>query len=109
MRDHELGQVAKTSKLTTVVRSDLSAGYKVPQSIHSVVSFAIEHPDEFVNLNKHSNYLCCLESDEGQIEKLIDKLDLLKIKYSKFFEPDIKEGSQFTAVTVEALDEKTHK
>ena len=35
--------------LTVIVRDDLSTGYKVPQSIHSVVEFSITHNDEYKN------------------------------------------------------------
>lgn len=93
--------------LTVIVRDDLSTGYKVPQSIHSVVEFSITHNDEYKNWKLHSNYLCCLEAPDYKIRDIIDLLELLKIKYSVFMEPDI--GNEMTSITVEPLNSNLHK
>ena len=99
-------------KLTTVTRTDISSGYKTPQSIHSVVQFSIEHSALYLEWNQKSNYLCCLETSLEKLYRLIDMLDLLKIRYSVFREPDIDMSimkDNLTSITIEALDSKTHK
>jgi hypothetical protein len=48
-----------------------------------------------------------LEASKEDINKVLTKLDILKIKYNKFFEPDI--GNQLTAVAIEAIPREQHK
>lgn len=100
-------QINSNSFLTVIVRKDLSPGYKVAQSCHAVADFAVEHDIEFKEWQFKSNYLCCLEASQFQIEKTINKLDELKIKYSVFLEPDI--GNKLTAIAVEAIPRELHK
>ena len=99
-------QIQKGDKLTIVVKNNLSEGYKVVQTSHALANFAIDHSDVFNEWNFKSNYLCCLEISKFKFEILLDKLSLLKIKYSVFFEPDI---SDTTAVAVEPLSKEQHK
>lgn len=94
-------------KLTTIVRDDLDAAYKIPQSIHSVTAFINKHKDVYNEWNLKSNYLCCLETSLNKIRDIIDLLEMLSIKYSVFLEPDI--GNEITAITIQPLDSKTHK
>lgn len=94
-------------KLTTIVRKDLSDGYRVVQTAHAVANFAIEHTTQFKAWQLGSNYLCCLEASEFRIYRLIDKLEELKIKYTVFTEPDI--GDEMTAICVEAVPQDLHK
>lgn len=85
----------------------MSPGYKVVQTAHALADFAIKYESQFKSWQLGSNYLCCLEASEFVIDRLIDKLKDLKIKYHIFLEPDI--GNQMTAVAVEAIDKNTHK
>lgn len=98
-------QISK--KLTTIVRDDISPGYKVAQSIHSVVEFSIKHSNIFTAWYKESNYICCLETTTTKLREFINLLELLEIKYSVFLEPDIND--ELTAITLEPIDEKLHK
>lgn len=100
-------QIINNSFVTIIVDKDLQPGYKVAQSSHAIANFAIEHRDEFEKWQFKSNYLCCLEASKEDINKILTKLDLLKIKYSKFFEPDI--GNQLTSIAVEAIPRQQHK
>lgn len=90
-----------------MVRDDLNPGYKVVQSAHAMADFAATFTDEFLKWQCKSNYLCCLQASSFKIERLMNKLDDLKIKYHKFVEPDI--GNEMTAIAVEAMDRKQHK
>jgi len=47
-----------------------------------------------------------LEASQFKIERILSRLDELKIKYSVFFEPDI--GNEMTAVAIEALPRELH-
>jgi len=98
--------VIKGDKLTTIVLESLSKSYKVPQSIHAVVEFSITYQQKFLNWKKGSNYLCCLETSEKNLLLLIEKLKLLNIDHSLFYEPDL--NNQVTAITVEALNKDSH-
>ena len=93
--------------LTTIVREDLQPGYKCVQSAHALADFAVKFTNEFKQWQMGSNYLCCLEASESKINRLIEKLDYLEIKYEIFREPDI--GNQMTALAVEAISREQHK
>ena len=93
--------------LTTIVREDLQPGYKCVQSAHALADFAVKFTNEFKQWQMGSNYLCCLEASEPKINRLIEKLDYLEIKYEIFREPDI--GNQMTALAVEAISREQHK
>lgn len=93
--------------VTVLTRNDLSPGYKLVQSAHALADFAIEHENEFKAWQKGSNYLCCLETTEYKISKIVYKLQDLGIKYTVFKEPDF--GGQMTAVAVEAISREQHK
>lgn len=88
------------------MREDISPGQKVAQSVHAMADFAVNHEHEFKVWQCGSNYLCCLEAPMYKIECLMTDLDLLKIKYHVFFEPDIGE---ITGIAIEALPRDTHK
>lgn len=104
--DELIGQVGNEF-LTIITREDLSPGYKCVQSAHALADFAVKFESEFKQWQMGSNYLCCLEASDSKINRLIHKLDDLKIKYHKFLEPDI--GNEMTAVAVEALSREQHK
>lgn len=86
---------------------DLSKGYKVVQSAHALAEFAFKYREEFEAWRLGSNYLCCLETSRKSLSRLIDRLELLGIKYCVFLEPDI--GNQLTAIAVECLPLEFHK
>lgn len=72
-----------------------------------MADFAVKFQDEFKKWQLGSNYLCCLEASESRIQRILDKLEDLRIKYHVFEEPDI--GNQMTAVAVEAISREQHK
>lgn len=100
-------QINNDDFITIITRKDLTPGYKVVQSAHSLADFAVKYWNEFKAWQCNSNYLCCLEASESRIEIILSKLDQLKIKYSVFLEPDI--GNQITAVAIEAIPRQLHK
>lgn len=100
-------QITEGDKLTTIVRKDLSTGYKIVQTAHAVADFAKEHPNLFESWKLGSNYLCCLEASESKIYQYLEKLADIGIKYTVFKEPDI--GNEMTAVTVECIPQDLHK
>lgn len=77
------------------------------QSAHALADFAVKFEHEFKQWQMGSNYLCCLETSEFKIQRILNKLDDLKIKYHVFCEPDI--GNQMTAVAIEAISREQHK
>lgn len=51
-----------------------------------------------------SNYIACLSvKDESHFESLINRLDIKKIKYTIFREPDVCD--QITAIAIEPCDD----
>ena len=93
--------------ITIIVRKDLAPGYKLAQSVHAIADFSVEHEESFKEWQKNSNYLCCLEASDFQIDVIRSKLDELKIKYTVFLEPDI--GNVLTSIAVEAIPRELHK
>jgi hypothetical protein len=85
----------------------LTPGYKVVQSAHGMAEFSARHGPEFMEWQKTSNYLCCLETSKLRMKLLIVRLRDLGIKYTVFFEPDV--GYEMTSITIECLPEETHK
>ena len=83
------------TKLVVITRSDISEGYQVVQSTHSVADFASEYPETFSKWKEGSNSIICLSvKDEFQLQKLYHKYrDLTDTVI--FFEPDVDE---FTSV-----------
>lgn len=104
MKDYQINQ---GDFLTVLVDEKLEPGYKVAQSVHAVANFAIEHTENLRAWHYNSNYICCLETSLARLEYIISLLDILKIKYVKFLEPDI--GNVLTAVAIQALPAKEHK
>ena len=100
-------QINGNEFMIIICSDDMTQGYKVVQSAHALADFAVKHQDEFLKWQMGSNYLCCLEASESKINRLIDKLDYLEIKYEIFREPDI--GNQMTAIAVEAISREQHK
>lgn len=72
-----------------------------------MADFAVKYQDEFKKWQMGSNYLCCLEASELKMNKIIEKLQMLDIKYQVFYEPDIE--NQMTSIAVEAISREQHK
>lgn len=89
-----------------MVKEHLTPGQKVVQTSHALADFAVQFPQEFTSWQSSSNYLCCLEQPDFKFDRLIDLLELLEIKYSVFYEPDI---DQNTAVAVGPLNRTEHR
>lgn len=85
----------KESKLIIITRSDISEGYQVVQSTHSIADFAFEFPQTFSKWKKESNSIICLSvKDEFELKKIYHKYKNLTDSVI-FFEPDV---DQFTSV-----------
>ena len=90
-------------KLRVVTRRDLPISTQAVQSAHAVIDFQHEYPVESREWQTTSNYLALLTvADEYQLDKLIQKAELLGIKHTIFREPDL--GNEMTAVAFEPSD-----
>lgn len=84
-------------KLVTVVRNDISPGYQIAQSNHSVAEFAHKYPKHFTSWITESNYIVSLSiKNEFKLEHLLKKLELYGAKVVGFREPDI--GDELTSL-----------
>ena len=64
----------KEPKLITITREDISDGYKVVQSCHSIADFAFEFPETFSQWKKESNSIICLSvKNEFELQKIYHK------------------------------------
>lgn len=82
-------------KLIVITRSDISDGYQVVQSAHSIADFAFEFPETFSQWKKESNSIICLSvKNEFELQKYYYKYKELTDAVM-FFEPDVNE---FTSV-----------
>lgn len=89
-------------KLYVVVHNQLSMSlqYQGVQGGHALAQWLIENPNQTWN----NNFLIYLQDD---LDKLIFKLDLKNIKYSKFIEPDL--GNKLTAIALQTEDKILEK
>ena len=79
------------TKLVVITRSDITPGYQVVQSTHSVADFAAEHPEAFKEWKNDSNSIICLYvASEQSLLKLYEKFKQVT-PASAFFEPDVNE------------------
>lgn len=77
------------TKLIVLVRADITPGYQLVQSTHSVADFAAEHYNTFIQWKQESNSIICLSvPDEKSLIKLYNKLKI-RTEASLFFEPDV--------------------
>ena len=84
-------------KLVTITRKDLSPGYQLVQSGHSIAEFAHKFPDRFKEWIEKSNYLISLSTkDEAHLFMLYEKLKWADADVVAFTEPDI--NNQLTAI-----------
>lgn len=85
----------KETKLITITRSDITPGYQLVQSNHSIADFAYEHPLEFKKWKEESNSIVSLSiGDQDKLIDLYDKLSKLTA-CTIFYEPDI---SSYTSI-----------
>ena len=90
----------QNDKLYIITRQDLKPGYQATQSCHALRQFACDYPDLDQRWFERSNYLAVLSvKDEQSLLHLIDKASKRNIKYSIFFEPDLK--YEITAIALE--------
>lgn len=83
-----------------MTRQDLKPGYQATQSCHALRQFTAEHPEIDRRWFERSNYLAVLSvRNEQELLNLIDKASQKGIKYSIFFEPDLK--YEITAIALE--------
>ena len=80
-------------KLFVLVRRDLSESYRAVQAGHAVAEFLLRHPETQWD-NGTLVYLGV--NDEKDLSKWSNKLDVRRIEYEMFNEPDI--GDQDTAL-----------
>ena len=73
--------------------------YQGVQAGHAVAQWLLEHPNQTWN----NSYLIYLGVEEYQLERWMFKLDLKKIEYSKFIEPDV--GNKITAIAIQLPEE----
>lgn len=73
--------------------------YQLPQTNHALVSFAIEHNEQFKQWQKTSNTIVVLETKTlSELANLADSFTKQGISFSKFHEPDIL--NELTALCV---------
>lgn len=83
-----------------ITRQDLSPGYQATQSCHALRQFIDEHSEIDKQWFERSNYLAVLSvRNEQELLDLIDKASRKDLKYSIFFEPDLK--YEITAIALE--------
>lgn len=86
-------------RLHVLVNNEMPLAYQGVQAGHAVAQWLLEHPNQTWN----NNYLIYLGVNEMQLQKWIFRLDLHKLDYSKFVEPDI--GNKVTAITIQLPEE----
>ncbi len=83
-----------------ITRKDIAFGYQAVQSCHAIMQFAFEHSEINKEWFTKSNYLALLSVDnEEELKNLINKAEMLNIKFSIFKEPDL--DNSITAITLE--------
>lgn len=93
-------------KLITITRSDITPGYQVVQTAHSIADFAHQHPQYFNEWKEKSNSIISLSVDsEEKLIKYYDKLSKIT-PCSIFFEPDV---NQYTSICVYGTPEVRKK
>lgn len=96
-------QITNKSRLITVTRQDLSAGYQTAQTAHVLGEYAYKRPFQFWLWRKISGYLICLAvKDSEELTKLMKQLDKKGLKYVSFFEPDV---GQITSIAITPSEE----
>ena len=87
-------------KFRIITRRDLKSGKAAAQIVHAARQFQEEHPETERQWFKNSNYVAILTAkDENELNRLIEKAQILDVKYSKFEEPDL--DYSLTAIALE--------
>jgi hypothetical protein len=86
-------------RLYILVNNQLQLAYQGVQAGHAVAQWLIEHPNQTWN----NDYLIYLGVNENQLKQWMFRLDLHKLDYSKFVEPDI--GNKVTAIAIQLPEE----
>jgi len=87
-----------------ITRENISPGYQLTQSIHSIVEFIFEHPVLAQQWKKESNAIISLSvPTEDVLVGLFKQLKSKGYYVSEFYEPDI--NNQLTAICVYATPE----
>ena len=87
----------KQIKLVTITRKDLSDGYQLVQSGHSIAEFAFKHPKKFNDWMLNSKYLVSLSiDDEKKLNEIYNVLKKNGAHVVSFREPDI--GNEVTSI-----------
>lgn len=74
-----------------ITRQDMTPGYQLVQSTHSVAGFAATHSDTFAKWGSESNSIICLSAkSEEHLLKLYEKYSKITPTV-KFYEPDVDE------------------
>lgn len=71
-----------------VGRADLAPGYRLAQSVHAAIAFALDWPDL---ARAHETVVCLVAPDECALASLADEVDCVR-----FYEPDL--GGALTAI-----------
>jgi len=82
------------SRLFVLVNNEMPLAYQGVQGGHAVAQWLLEHPSQTWN----NNFLIYLGVSEKELQKWIFKLNLKKIDYSYFKEPDL--GNKITAIAI---------
>ena len=82
------------SRLFVLVNNKMPLPYQGVQGGHAVAQWLLEHPNQEWN----NNYLIYLGVSEKELQRWIFKLDLKKIDYSFFKEPDL--DNKITAIAI---------
>ncbi len=94
-------QVSKfdETKLISITRQNLTFGYQLVQSCHSIADFAYDHPDIFKQWKQESNSIITLAvKDEQSLIDICNKLQSVTPYITSFREPDI--DNQMTAIAI---------
>ncbi|NJO64460.1 MAG: hypothetical protein HC836_41850 [Richelia sp. RM2_1_2] len=87
------------TKLITVTRQDISAGYQLVQSVHACADFIFEHFETASKWKFDSNSIITLATkDETSLLKLYESLKAKGATVTAFYEPDI--DNQMTAISL---------
>lgn len=77
------------------VRSDLSIPQQIVQTAHAVDEIGMRHKSDGTNY-----MVLCDANDADHLTSIAEHLDMHKIDYEMFFEPDI---DQYTAIATQPL------
>jgi len=86
-------------RLYVLVNNEYSLAYQGVQAGHALAQWLLEHPNQTWN----NDFLIYLGVNEDQLKRWMFKLDVKKLDYSKFIEPDV--GDKITAIAVQLPEE----